>query len=110
MNVVEQSSRFLTQWGLVPSFTTSDLGEAGNIEQRTRGGGGERRLLHKENFSTYKRRIPTALQGLCSGVNKLEEFSLFCQNIVSCLAKRILGNVKGECRRVTKLEEFSFFY
>ena len=32
MNVGEQSSRFLTQWGLVLSFTTSDLGEAGNIE------------------------------------------------------------------------------
>ena len=75
MNVGEQSSRFLTQWGLVPSFTTSDLGEAGNIEQRTRGGGGgERRLLHKENFSTYKRRIPTAPLGLCSRVTMIVEF------------------------------------
>ena len=73
MNVVEQSSRFLTQWGLVPSFTTSDLGEAENIEQRTRGGG-ERRLLHKENFSTYKRRIPTAPLGLCSRVTMIVEF------------------------------------
>ena len=66
----------LTQWGLVPSFTTSDLGEVGKRELYREQGTGERRLLHKENFSTYKRRIPTALQGLCSGVAKLEEFTL----------------------------------
>ena len=74
----------LTQWGLVLSFTTSDLG--GSREKRSggnalyselreaRGGGGERRLLHKENFSTYKRRIPTAPLGLCSRVTMIVEF------------------------------------
>ena len=45
MNVVEQSSQFLTQWGLVRTrvllHTTSDLGEAGKRE--TGGGGGERK-------------------------------------------------------------------
>ena len=52
----------------------------------------ERRLLHKENFSTYKRRIPTALLGLCSRVGSLVEF----QDIVNRFLAQLIQFSKAE--------------